>query len=173
MITSDLYFLHRHEIHEAKDLKQFTKEVFFVPETLTARNLLALFDKINETTALVVDEYGQISGLVTKEDIVEVVIGQIEDKRDEPDLYTKQGSDIIISSGRLEIATLAEIFESNIESEKAAVTVGGFLTEKLGDIPESGTKLVVEDLLFHVLSATPTRVQRVYIRKLKPLKRKQ
>ncbi len=169
--TSDLFFLHRKEIHEPLDLKRFIREPFFVPETLTAHRLLSQFQERKETMAIVVDEYGQTSGLLTKEDIVEVVIGQISDKIDTQAPFTRQSEDVIISSGKLELHELEEIFDVRIDTADNMVTVGGYLTEKLGDIPKSGAKFVTDQLLFHVLSATPSRVTRVYIRKLKPKER--
>lgn len=171
VMSSDRYFIYRNEIERPEDLKRFVKEPFYVPETLSARNLLAMFQELGESIAIVVDEYGQISGLISKEDIVEVVIGQIEDKRDITPTYTKQGEDVIISSGKLEISELEEIFDVSLESESSVVTVGGFLTEKMGDIPKSGAKYVAGDLFFHVLAANPTRVTRVYIRRLKSNKK--
>lgn len=172
IMTSELYFIHRNKIATQEDLKHFVKEPFFVPETLSARNLLAMFQDCMESIAIVVDEYGQISGLISKEDIVEVVIGQIEDKRDVQPMFTKQDEDVIICSGKLDISELEEIFDVSLESESSVVTVGGWLTEKMGDIPKSGAKFVSDDLLFHILSTSPTRVQRVYIRKLKTVKKK-
>ncbi|MBS0584895.1 MAG: HlyC/CorC family transporter [Verrucomicrobia bacterium] len=175
IMTSSLYFLHRSELKEAEDLKRYVKEPLFFPETVTARNLLAHFQFKGETIALLVDEYGVISGLVTKEDIVEIVIGQIEDKRDEKALFTRQGEDVIITSGKLEVAELEELFDIQLDPEISAVTIGGWLTEKMGDIPKSGIKFLTEDFLFHVLSSTPTRVSRLYIRRLnskKPVKKR-
>ena len=166
--TSDLFFLHRKKIKKPEDLKRFIREPYFIPETLTAHKLLSQFQERKDTIAIVVDEYGQTSGLITKEDIVEVVIGQISDKIDEPSLFTRQSEDVIISSGKLDLHDLEEVFHVRIESTDNMATVGGYLIEKMGDIPKSGAKYVTEDLLFHVLSATPFKVTRVYIRKLKP-----
>lgn len=172
IITADAFFLHRNHIHQSSELKRFLKKICFVPETLSGRNLLATFQAFNETIALAVDEYGQISGVVTKEDIFEVVIGQIEDKRDEKTLYTKQSEDVIISSGKLDLHTLEELFDVQLETSSNVVTVGGWLTEQMGQIPKSGTKYVTDELLFHILAATPARVSRIYIRRLKhPRKR--
>ncbi len=176
IMTSSLYFLHRTKIVEPEDVKKYVKEPLFFPETITAKNLFVHFQKKNETIAILVDEYGLVSGLVTKEDIVEVVIGQIEDKRDEGTLFTKQGEDVLITSGKLEVTELEELFDVQIDSDRNAVTVGGWLTEKMGDIPKSGVKYVTDNLLFHVLSSTPTRVSRIYIRRLaspKPLKKRE
>jgi len=171
IMTSDIYFIHRNEINCSDDLKHFIKDPLYVPETVSAREILALFQDTKESIALVVDEYGQISGLISQEDIVEVVIGQIADKRDEKTLFTTQNDDVIICSGKLEITELEEIFSVNLDNE-SVVTVGGYLTEKMGDIPKSGAKFISNDLLFHVLASTPNRVSRIYVRKLKPLKKK-
>jgi putative hemolysin len=167
IITSASFFLHRAQIKTGFDVKQFVKETLFIPETISARKLLANFHAAKETIALVVDEYGQISGLVTKEDVVELVIGQIEDKRDEEILYTRQGEDVIICSGKLEIAFIEELFDTSFDLAKHAVTIGGWLTEKEGDIPKSGAKITTNDFLFHVLSSSKSKVDKVYIRRLK------
>ena len=74
---------------------------------------------------------------------------------------------MIIASGKLELTELEKIFDLPLVSEHHMVTIGGYLTEKMGDIPKSGSKFVTNDLLFHVLAADPTRVRRVYIRRLR------
>lgn len=167
VITSANFFLHKRDVQVGEDIRPFLKAPLFIPETISARKLLANFHALRETIALAVDEYGQISGLVTKEDIVELVVGQIEDKRDEEVLYTKQGEDVIICSGKLEIVALEELFETTFDQAKNAVTIGGWLTEKEGDIPKSGAKIVTEEFLFHVLASSKSRVDRVYIRRLR------
>ena len=73
---------------------------------------------------------------------------------------------MIIASGKLEIMELETIFDVALESEHHMVTVGGWLTEQLGDIPKSGTKHKHKNLLFHVLSSDERRVRRIYIRRL-------
>lgn len=172
IMTSEICFIHRDAIKTSADLRKFVKDPFFVPETVSAREMLALFQDTAESIALVVDEYGQISGLISQEDIVEVVIGQIADKRDEKSLFTAQGEDVIICSGKLEISELEEMFNVTLDEDSSAVTVGGYLTEQLGDIPKSGAKLITDELFFHVLASTPSRVTRIYIRKFKPQKKK-
>jgi putative hemolysin len=171
IMTADRYFLHRKKIVTGNDLKRFIKTPIFVPEIVSVRNLLATFQELQETIALVVDEYGLISGIVTKEDIFEMIIGQIEDKRSEKSLYTRQSNDVIIASGKMELHDLEEIFDIHLESSSNMVTIGGWLTEMMGEIPKNGAKYTTEQLLFHILSSTPTRVSRVYIRKLKGGKR--
>lgn len=170
IIWSGVFFLHQKEIHKGEDLKRFLKKPFFVPESTSAKVLFSQFYEKQELLAVVVDEYGSISGLVTLEDLVEVVVGQIIDRRDEKVLYTKAGEDVIISSGKLELAEFEEIFDVHLDSENNMATLGGWLTEKMGDIPKEGTKLITDEFLFHVLSSDQKRVRRVYIRKLNPKK---
>jgi len=172
IIWNSVFFLHQKEIQKGSDLLPFLKKTFFVPESTPARMLINQFYERNEVLAIVVDEYGSISGLVTLEDLVEVVVGQIADRRDEKVLYTRAGEDVIIASGKLELAEFEEIFDVHLDSENNMATLGGWLMEKLGDIPKEGTKVVTQDFLFHVLSADQKRVRRVYIRKLYPMQKK-
>ncbi|MGE5196692.1 MAG: hemolysin family protein, partial [Anaerolineae bacterium] len=168
IMTSRLFFLHRQDLKATSDLLPILKKPYFVPESISAKALLRqLYDK-KESIAIVVDEYGSFSGLIALEDLVEVVVGEIADRRDEKSHFTRSGEDVIIASGKLELFEFEEIFDIPLISENNMVTIGGWLTEQLGDIPKSGTKLNKEGFLFHVLSADPTRVRRVYIRRLKP-----
>ena len=116
--------------------------------------------------ALAVDEYGFITGLITREDIVEEVIGDITDLRDAKKLYTKAGLNEIIASGRLELEEFNEIFDVQLTSKNNMLTIGGWLIEQLEDIPKSGTKFEMQGFIFHVLAADPNKLRRLYIRKL-------
>jgi putative hemolysin len=167
VVTSRLFFLHREEIYTIEDLKKILERPFFVPETVPAKTLLRQFYDRQDSFAIVVDEYGSVAGIVALEDLVETVIGEITDRRDETNLYTRSGEDVIIASGKMELADLEKIFDVAFLSENNMVTIGGYLTEKMGDIPKSGSKYITDDFLFHVLAAEPTRVRRVYIRALR------
>ncbi len=167
VVTCRLFFLHRETIHTIEDLKTILEKPFFVPETVPARTLLRQFYDRQESFAMVVDEYGSVSGIVALEDLVETVIGEIADRRDDKNLYTLSGEDVIIASGKMELAELEKIFDVSFSTENNMVTIGGYLTEKMGDIPKSGSKYMTDDFLFHVLAAEPTRVRRVYIRRLR------
>ena len=167
-ISSRIFFLHRPSLQTTQDLANYLKKPFFVPETMPAKTLLnQMYDK-KESQAIVVDEYGSVSGLITLEDLVEQVVGEISDRRDEKSRYTQAKEDVIIASGKLELSEFEEIFSIPLESKTNMVTIGGWLTEQLGDIPKSGAKYTTDDFFFHVLAADPNRVRRVYIRKLKP-----
>lgn len=167
IMTSRLFFIHREAIKEVSDLQPILKKPFFVPESMGAKSLLKqLYDK-EESLAIVVDEYGSVSGIIALEDLVETVVGEIVDRRDEKSRYTKSSSDVVIASGKLELAEFEQIFDIPLHSENHMVTLGGWLTEQLGDIPKVGTKYVTPDFLFHVLASDATRVRRVYVRRLK------
>ncbi len=166
IMTARQFFLHRKTIQTPSQLIKHLIKPLYVPEATPARTLVRRFDEHKQVLALVVDEYGSISGLITREDIVEEVIGDIDDLRDTKRLYTRAGLNEIIASGRLELDEFNEIFGVNLTSENNMLTIGGWLTEQLEDIPKSGTKFEIQDFLFQVLAADPNKIRRLYIRKL-------
>ena len=167
IITAQAYFMYRSKIQSSSDLTSYLKKPFYVPESLSAKNLIEQMDEKEESFAIVVDEYGATSGLISFEDLVEVVVGEIVDRRDEKSLYTRSGDNVIIASGKLELAEFEEVFGIPLKSLSNIVTLGGWLTEQIGDIPKAGVKFSTKEFLFHVLTADQTRVKRVYIRRLK------
>jgi putative hemolysin len=172
VMTSGSFFLHRQHIQSTHELVPFLRKPRFVPESMVARSLLKRFYEEEETMMIVVDEYGSISGLITLEDVVESVIGQIADRRDEKVHYTRSSENVVIASGKFELTEFEEIFDVHLESPNNMATIGGWLTEQIGDIPKSGSKYETEQFLFHILSSDVNRVRRVYIRRLKTPKKK-
>lgn len=166
IITASQYFKHQHKIHNQSDLIKFLEKPYYVPETMSSRMLLKRFDEKGEVLALVVDEYGSISGLITKEDLIEVVVGDIEDSRDQQPLFVKAGKNEVIASGKWELTEFNEYFQSNLKSQ-SMLTIGGWLTEQLGTIPKSGAKWESHGFMFQILAAGPNRITRLFIRKVK------
>lgn len=166
IITATKFFLNRHKCNKPKDLVTLLDKPFFVPKTTPVRKLMGQFNQRNEEVALVVDEYGSVVGLIAHEDLIEVVIGEISDQRDENPLYTRAGDHTIIASGKLELTEFETIFGLKLESENNVLTLGGWLTEQLDDIPKSGTKYQTDHFLFQVLAADPNRIRRVYVRRI-------
>jgi CBS domain containing-hemolysin-like protein len=167
IIAAKDFFLRSKNILTNDDLLNYLSKPFFVPENSLARVLLRRFAERNEEISIVVDEYGSIAGLITREDVLEVIIGQIDDLRDKKMLYSRQSSSEIIMSGKLELDEFNAIFHSDLTSKNNMVTMGGWITESYGDIPKAGTKFESDGFLFHVLAAEGTRVRRIYVRKLK------
>jgi CBS domain containing-hemolysin-like protein len=167
IISAKQFFVQRDLILNPGDIIQFLSKPFFVPENTEATLLLRRFNEKNEEIALIVDEYGSICGLTTYEDLNEVVVGEIHDLRDQRKLYTMQSDKEIIASGKLELSIVNEIFKTSLRSEHNMITIGGFIIEKLGEIPKNGTRYETGGFLFQILEANPSRIRRVYIRKVK------
>ncbi len=160
-------FMQRAQVVKPEDLLPLLRPPFFVPESTAAIHLLQQMYAQKESIAIVVDEYGMVSGLISQEDLVEAVVGEIIDARDLTCRYTRSNEDEIIASGKLELAEFEEIFGVALETKNHMVTLGGWLSEQMGDIPKIGAKYMKDNFLFHVLSADPTRVRRIYVRRLK------
>jgi len=167
VISTRRLFFYQEGIKEAGDLKKILRKPLFVPESMNGWSLLQMLRKKNESIAMVVDEYGSINGLVTQEDLFESIVGEINDLRDKKSRYTRSSEDVIIASGKMEIGDFEEIFKVELKNPNNLVTIGGWLTEQLGDIPKTGTKYLTDIFLFYVLAADPNRVRRIYIRKIK------
>lgn len=172
ILSAKQFFFHRDQIKKGEDLLPILKKPYFVPEAMKAWVLLKNLRERKESLSIVLDEYGSISGLITQEDLIETVVGEITDRRDTKSLYTRSSDDIIIASGKLELSEFKEIFGIPLQSHENIVTLGGWLTEQLGDIPATGIKYATDQFLFYVLAADPNRIRRVYVRRLKPPKKK-
>ncbi len=170
IISAKEYFLKKESINQPEDLIPFLAKPFYVPESTPAPLLLKRLEEKVEEIALVVDEYGSISGLITYEDLVEVVVGNISDMRDEKTLYTRAGEHQIITSSKLELSDFNDYFDVDLESPNNMVTIGGWLTEVMGEIPKPGQKFESHGFFFQVLAAEPNRIKRIFIRQLFPKK---
>lgn len=161
------YFLQKDKLSRPEDIIPFLIKTYYVPESMPAKNLLRYLDNKSKSLAIVVDEYGAISGLITQEDLIEEVVGEISDSRDAKMKYTPAGKNAIIASGKLELVEFEEIFGTYLSSPRNMVTINGWLIERIEALPKAGAKIEEEGFFFHILSADPNRIRRVYIRKLK------
>lgn len=167
ILTAREYFFHRDKIKTPKDLIPILSKPYYIPETTRAWTTLCNLRERGISLAIVVDEYGSISGLITQEDLVEAVIGEIVDARDAKSLFTRSSEDVVIASGKLELSEFKDLFDVPLKSNENIVTLGGWLVEQLGDIPLTGAKYATDDFLFYILAADPNRIRRVYVRRLK------
>ncbi len=166
ILSARQFFFHKEEIKKSTDLISILRKPYFIPESIRAWTALRNLRERGRSLAMVVDEYGSISGIITQEDLVEAVIGEIVDARDAKGLYTRSGEDVIIASGKLSLSEFKEIFGIPLKS-KEHLTLGGWLIEQLGDIPTAGAKYAMDSFLFYILAADPNRIRRVYVRRLK------
>jgi CBS domain containing-hemolysin-like protein len=168
IITAKTFLLNKDNIQNPNDLKKFLKKPFYIPESTPAKQLFHRFEQEHEAMALVVDEYGSISGLIAQEDVVEIVIGEIEDLRKSyHPVLPKEKNETIIPA-KLELSEFNALFDSNLKSENEMITIGGWLIEQIGDIPKTGTLFETEHFIFQILQADPNRIRKIYVRKLEP-----
>jgi putative hemolysin len=139
------------------------RDAYFVPETKKVSELLREFQRRHLWMAIVVDEYGGVSGLVTVEDLLEEIVGEISDEHeDEREPVSRAGDDAYSVSGKANIAVVRDLFGRGPEDEEFT-TVGGFLTSRLGHIPKPGETHRESDLRFTVEEADRRRVHRVRV----------
>jgi CBS domain containing-hemolysin-like protein len=149
-------------------IASLAREAYFVPETKKVSELLREFQRRHLWMAIVVDEYGGVSGLVTVEDLLEEIVGEISDEHeDERESVSKQGEGAYSISGKENVATIAELFGRGPEEEEFS-TLGGYLAARLGHIPKPGETHREHDLLFTVEEADRRRVHRVRVEPLEP-----
>jgi putative hemolysin len=142
------------------------REVYFVPESKLGSDLLREMQKQNIRMAIVVDEYGGVAGLVTIEDLVEEIVGEIRDERDKPEIV-REGERSFIVSGGMDVDRLDELFGTKPEGKESA-TIAGLVSELAGRIPSKGEVVEDEGLRFEVIEATDRKVERVRVTAVQP-----
>ena len=139
--------------------------LIIAPESMPANKLLGLFVEQKKNIALVVDEFGGTSGIVTIEDILEEIFGEIEDEHDTSVLIEKEvGPEEYIFSGRLEIDYLNEKYHLDIPEEDDYETLAGFILFHYGNLPKPNQRLIIEPFEIHILKASETRVDLVRLK---------
>ncbi|QDZ01289.1 HlyC/CorC family transporter [Nitratireductor mangrovi] len=144
------------------------RPVLFVPPSMLASDLMNRMQAARTQMALVIDEYGGTDGLVSLEDIVEMVVGDIEDEHDDEEpLITKAGDGVFVVDARAEIDDVAEAIGEGFaagEHSEDVDTIGGIIFNALGRVPARGEVVqAIPGFEFHVLDADPRRVKRVRI----------
>ncbi len=148
-------------------LSEMLREANVVPETKKADSLLEEFKKDRSHLAVVIDEYGTISGLVTIEDILEELVGEIEDEHDiDEEEIIKISQNIYTADAKVEIEDFTEFFNLNIDPlEIDAETLGGFIISELGVLPKKGDVVKIENLSIKVTHADDRKIDKVKITK--------
>ncbi|WP_136657568.1 hemolysin family protein [Nitratireductor sp. XY-223] len=144
------------------------RNVLFVPPSMLASDLMQRMQAMRTQMALVIDEYGGTDGLVSLEDIVEMVVGDIEDEHDdEADMITQVSEDVFVADARVELEDIVEMIGSDFDvGDKAedVDTLGGLIFSAIGRIPARGEVVrALPQFEFHVLDADPRRIKRVRI----------
>jgi CBS domain containing-hemolysin-like protein len=143
-------------------VRRMMKPVRFVPETQRVSGLLRELQRENIHMAIVVDEYGNTAGVVTIEDLVEEIVGEIRDEHEAKADIVREGERRYVVPGNMDMDRMDELFGVAPETREAT-TVGGFVSERLGRIPRTGEVFEQDGLRFEVLEATDRRVERLRI----------
>jgi len=141
------------------------KDVYFVPESKLSSELLREMQRKNVKMAVVVDEYGGTAGVVTIEDLVEEIVGEIRDEHEKD--IVREGEHAFVVPGNMDVDRLDELFGIRPEGKEAA-TVAGLVSELAGRIPRPGEVIEDDGLRFEVLDSTERRVERVRISTVQP-----
>jgi CBS domain containing-hemolysin-like protein len=153
------------EKHKGQPIEALIRPVAFVPESMPVADLLREFQKVMQKLAIVVDEHGGVSGLVTMEDVVEEIVGEIQDEYDTEEAQITENAPLDFTvSGATEVEELEELFDVEL-AEDDFITVGGLITHALGRLPGKGETLNVKGLLLEVLEADQKKVKKLRIRK--------
>ena len=148
------------------NLLQLSRTPFFIPETKPIDELLDDFKLKRTNIAIVVDEWGGTSGLITLEDVVEEVMGELQDPYDHEEYHiTKKDSNAIIVDGGIKIYDLEENIELQFPDDREYDTLAGFILDSLGNIPKPGEMVNFENFSFKVINLELNRIDKVEIRK--------
>ena len=161
-------FLQKTRKKEKTDLSKIARKAHFIPESKKIDELLAEMKKNKTHIAIVVDEYGGTAGLVTMEDILEEIVGEIQDEYDlaEEEMVRKIDQESFRVSAKLSIEDLNEVLGSRLP-EREFETVGGYIYDLVGSVPEQGKVLESNGLRFTVEKVVGQRIETVKVSKIK------
>ncbi len=157
--------------HEPKDLSSIVKSVNCVPESMPLTLLIQTLTKDKRNIAVVIDEFGGTAGVVSLEDILEEIFGEIEDEHDEPEMIERELSKgEYLFSGRLEVKYLNERYDLDLEESEDYDTLAGYIINTHKGIPERGEVVTISHFEFKVVKTTQTRIELVKVRPSEPKK---
>ena len=154
------YISVQHMFNDYKNFKSIIISIEFVPESMFINDLLTLLTKKRKSIAVVVDEYGGTSGIITIEDIIEELVGEIEDEHDSPKFLEKKINDSHYKfSARLEIDYLNEKFKLNLPINEQYETLGGFIISLNEKIPDKGDEIFHDNLKFKIIDVSSSKIE--------------
>ena len=157
-------YVHSFELFKKpRSVKSIMIPVEFVPETILIKDAMNVLTKKRRSVAVILDEYGGTSGIVTLEDIVEELFGEIEDEHDSDEelIENKVDDTNYFFSTRLDVQYLNETYKLNIPESDSYETLGGFIVDFSKEIPLKGTQITIENFLFVIEEATNKKIELV------------
>ena len=148
-----------------KTILEVLKPIIIVPETMLANKVLSMMISQRRSIALVVDEFGGTSGMITMEDIIEEIFGEIEDEHDTEELTEKKINETeYIFSGRLEIDYLNNKYSLQIPESEEYETIAGFIIQSHESIPAMNDDIQISPFSFKILEASDNRIELVHLK---------
>ncbi|TLX77438.1 HlyC/CorC family transporter [Labilibacter sediminis] len=164
-IDNIIGYVHVSELFKRpKQLKNAINPLSIVPETMTANKLLETFTQEHRSIALVVDEFGGTAGIVTMEDILEEIFGEIDDEHDSSDLIEKQISDDeFVFSGRMEIDYINEKYNLNLPESENFETLAGFILHHNESIPKNDEEIIIDHFKLKIQLASNNKIDLINV----------
>ena len=164
-IVGYIHTVEMFRLAEGEDWTRHIHEVSIVPETMNAQKLLGIFINQKRSMAVIVDEFGGTSGIVTMEDLVEEIFGEIEDEHDSKNYTARQtGPGEYLLSGRLEIAQANELLDLDLPESDEYLTVGGLILHEFQNFPKLNEPVRIGSWEFKVTKKTTTKIELVQLR---------
>ncbi len=167
-IENVLGYIHHQQliIEDFIMVEEVIMPITFIAETMNVRDLMLRFIKDAQNLTIIVDEYGSVSGLVTLEDLIEEIFGEIQDEYDREDAIEKDlGNNEFVFSGRLELDYINETYDLNLDDEEYN-TLSGLIVMTLGKIPKAGDEFEMGNYKFKILKVSKKKIELVKITKI-------
>jgi len=165
VISAKRFFFYQDKITSEPMLKMFLTSPFFIPEATNGWLALQQMREKNESLAIVVNEYGNICGLLTDKELIKTVIGEFIDPFAKDKKYTYCNSDVIIANSKLPLDEFEQLFNIKLP-RTTATTLGGWLMEQTQTIPQPGEKFSFHGFIFYILFSSPNKVKKIYVQKI-------
>jgi Mg2+/Co2+ transporter CorC len=163
LYIKDLFKIFSIKSEKTLNLRSALRNAYFVPETKRVDELFSEMQKNKIQIAMVFDEYGGLSGLITIEDILEEIVGEIQDEYEvEENSFQKIGENAYLISGTLEVEEFNERFNASFSDEEAT-TIGGIILEKLGRLPNPGEEVNIDKFKFIISKIRNRRIVQVKV----------
>ena len=165
-IDNIIGYIHSSEMfNEPEDWKKCIRQLPFVPETMNANKLMKLFMQQKKSLAVVVDEFGGTSGIVSLEDLVEQIFGEIEDEHDTTTYVAKSvGNNEYVLSGRLDIEKANELFSLDLPESDEYQTIGGLILHQYQSFPKAHEIITLDKFQFRIIKVTATKIELIRLK---------
>ena len=167
-IDNIIGYLHSFDFLKKPDnLKDFILPIEFIPEPMIVNDVLKRLTRQRKSIAVVIDEYGGTSGIITVEDIIEELFGEIEDEHDNYDYYEKKISENLFEfSSRLEIEYLNKMHNLDLPESESYDTLGGLIVFNKEEIPDIDDEIIIDKYSIKIIEATSSKIEKVLLKKI-------